>query len=219
MWCIGKLTKEYRKRMYRILDLYQLEQDSDYPVVCMDEKSKQLIEDSRKPINMKANKPLKQDYEYKRNGTVNLFVAVEPKQGKHIVKVTDRRTKGDFAYFVKHLVDDYYPKAKKIRLLLDNLNTHFKKSFYETFTKQEAERILEHIDFYYTPKHASWLNMAEIEIGILERECIKARIGTREKLEAQVQAWLIDKNQTQMKINWSFTKKDAYKKLAHKYVS
>ena len=219
MWCIGKLTKQYRRRMYKILDLYQLEYHSDYPVICMDEKSKQLIENTRKPIKMKAGQVLKEDYEYKRNGTKNLFVAVEPKAGKHIVQLTQTRTKKDFAHFIKRLTDEFYPKAKKITIVLDNLNTHFEKSIIETFCAKESERILNKIEFCHTPVHASWLNMAEIEIGILERECLNRRIANEKEMVDEIKAWTESKNKQKMKINWSFTKRDAYKKLSRKYVS
>ena len=178
----------------------------------MDEKSKQLIENTRKPIKMKAGQVLKEDYEYKRNGTKNLFVAVEPKAGKHIVQLTQTRTKKDFAHFIKRLTDEFYPKAKKITIVLDNLNTHFEKSIIETFCAKESERILNKIKFCHTPVHASWLNMAEIEIGILERECLNRRIANEKEMVDEIKAWT-NKNKQKMKINWSFTKRDAYKKL------
>lgn len=219
MWCIGKLTKQYRRRMYKILDLYQLDYNSDYPLICMDEKSKQLIENTRKPIEMKAGQALKEDYQYKRNGTKNLFVAVEPKAGKHIVEVTNTRTKKDFAHFIKRLIDEFYTKAKKVTIVLDNLNTHFEKSIIETFSAKEAERILNKIEFCHTPVHASWLNMAEIEIGILEKECLNRRIADEKKMIDEINAWTASKNKDKMKINWSFTKRDAYKKLSQRYVS
>lgn len=219
MWCIAKITKEYRYRMYKILDLYKSEYNSNQPVVCMDEKSKQLIEDKRKPLPMKPGSFEKKDYEYKRNGTRNIFVAVEPKAGKHISKVTKRRTKKDFAYFIKNLVERIYKNAEKIRIVLDNLNTHFPKSLYETFSKKEAEKILERIEFYYTPKHASWLNMAEIEINIMEEECLDRRIANANILIDEVKEWTKEKNKQKKKIKWEFTKRDAYRKLSHHYVS
>src|SRR5680860_445048 len=165
MWCVTSITKEYRKRMYGLLDLYAKGYDEQFPVVCMDEKSKQLLTDLRGTIAMKPGSPAKYDYEYKRNGTRNIFVAVEPLAGKRTIKVTRTRKKIDFAQFIKGLVDNDYQKAKKVRLVLDNLNTHFPSSFYEAFSKEEANRILGRIEFYYTPKHGSWLNMAEIEIN------------------------------------------------------
>lgn len=219
MWCIAKITPEYRKRMYRILDLYEKKYNRNYPVVCMDEKSCQLLEDARKPIPLKEGSVAKHDYEYKRKGTGNIFVAIEAKAGKHFLSVTQRRTKQDFAHFVKQLIDEVYPKANKVRLVLDNLNTHFEGSFYETFSKKEAERILKRVEFIYTPKHASWLNMAEIEINILETECLDRKIESIEKLTKEAKAWELQKNNERKKIYWSFTKKKADKKLSKHYVS
>src|SRR5580693_2509442 len=159
MWCITSITEEYRSRMYILLDLYQEVYDERHPVICMDEKSKQLINDLRGIIPMKPGSAEKYDYEYKRNGTRNIFVAVEPLAGKRKVQVTQTRKKDDFAYFIKELVEKDYAKAETISLVLDNLNTHFASSFYETFSKREAKKILDRITFYYTPKHGSWLNM------------------------------------------------------------
>jgi len=161
MWCIASITPQYRERMFKLLDLYARKYNVQYPVVCVDEKSKQLIEDVRKPIAMKPGSPEKYDGEYKRNGTQNIFVAVEPLAGKRYIKVTDQRKKTDFAKYVKELIS-LYPNAKKILLVTDNLNIHFSNSFYETFSEKEAESILNKIKFFYTPKHGSWLNMAEI---------------------------------------------------------
>ena len=219
MWCITEITPEYRKRMYRLLDLYKKPYNPDFPVVCLDEKSKQLLSDSRTPIPMKPGGIKKYDYEYKRNGTCNIFVAVEPKAGNHHIQVTDHRKREDFARFVKYLIDEKYEQAKKIQLVVDNLNTHFKKSFYETFTKQECKRLLKKITFIYTPKHASWLNMAEIEINLLDHECLDRNIGERLELEKQVNAWCRDSNAEKRKINWSFTRYRADKKLSKYYVS
>lgn len=219
MWCIAKITKEFRRRMYQILDLYAQPLDPKNPTICIDEKSKQLIANNRKSIPMQKGKPEKIDYEYKRNGTRNIFVAVEPQAGNHIIKVTRRRTKKDFANFIKELVTNIYKKAEKINIVLDNLNTHFKKSFYENFTQKEANEILEKVNFYYTPKHASWLNMAEIEISMLEEECIGTRIGSEKILKEEIDAWETKANKAKRKINWTFTKRDAFKKMVHHYVS
>jgi len=184
----------------------------------MDEKSKQLLEDTRSIIPMKPRSPEKYDGEYKRMGTQNIFVAVEPLAGKRYVKVTDQRKKTDFAIFIKELVAKY-PKAKKIRLVTDNLNTHFESSFYETFNKQEARSILKKIEFHYTPKHGSWLNMAEIEINIMDRECLNRRIGHKDILKKEVAAWRKQRNKENKKIKWTFTKKKADKKLSKHYVA
>ncbi len=219
MWCIAKLTKEYRRRMYKLLDLYQLPYNPLRPVVCIDEKSKQLISDTRPPIKMTEGKVQKIDYEYKRNGTRNIFVAVEPKAGKHFMKVTKTRTKADFAIFIWELLYVVYSKAEKIIVVLDNLNTHFVKSFYETFSKDKADKLLERIEFYYTPKHASWLNMAEIEISMLEEECIGRRIGAEKQLIDEINEWVKQVNQEKRKINWKYTKRDAYDRLSKHYVS
>ena len=219
MWCITEITKEYRKRMYRLLALYNKPYDPSYPVVCFDEKSKQLLEDSRTPIPMKPGSLMKYDYEYRRHGTCNIFVAVEPKAGKHHIKVTDTRTRTDFARFMKWLIVTKYRKAKRIMMVLDNLNTHFAKSFYETFSKDECERLLKRIKFIYTPKHASWLNMAEIEINLLDHECLGRNIGDRVDFEKQVAVWTNQNNLDQRRIFWSFTKYKADKKLSKYYVS
>lgn len=219
MWCIAEITPEYRKRMYRLLNLYKKPYNPKFPVVCFDEKSKQLLADSRKPIPMKPGSVKKYDYEYRRNGTCNIFVAVEPKAGKHHIHVTDQRTRKDFALFMKWLIDKKYKKAKKIQIVLDNLNTHFKKSFYETFSEQECKRLLKKINFVYTPKHASWLNMAEIEINLLDHECLDRNIGNRIELEKQVNAWCKQNNSEKRKINWRFSRYMADKKLSNYYVS
>ena len=219
MWCIAEITPQYRERMYRLLDLYEEQYDSSRPVVCIDEKSKQLIEDIRQPIPMKPGSAAKHDYEYKRNGTRNIFVAIEPKGGKRTITVTKTRKKGDFANFVRGLVQNEYKQATEIRIVLDNLNTHFEKSFYETFSKKQAEKILNRITFCYTPKHASWLNMAEIEINIMERQCLNRKIGNEEFLKKELKAWADKRNKAGKKIKWTFTRQDADHKLSKHYVA
>ena len=219
MWCIAEITPEYRERMYRLLALYARPYNKQYPVVCMDEKSKQLIEDVRGSIPLKPGSPARYDGEYRRMGTRNIFVAVEPLAGKRRIKVTLQRKKGDFAYFIKELIDRDYRQAKKIRLVLDNLNTHFAASFYETFSNKEANRILKKIEFYYTPKHGSWLNMGEIEINMMDRECLARRIGQAEVLEKEIACWSKQRNKKRKKIQWSFTRKQADKKLSKYYVA
>lgn len=219
MWCIQRITPEYRKRMYDILDLYEEEYNSLKPVIGIDEKPKQLIEDSRTPIPLKLGKFAKQDYEYIRRGKVNIFMGVEPKGGKRCTEVTDQRTKRDFALYMKYLIDVKYPYAKIIRIIVDNLNTHNESSFYETFDMREAKRILKKIEFHYTPTHASWLNVAEIEIGIMDRECTNRRIKDKETLTREVKAWEKRRNKQRKKIDWTFTKVKADKKLAKYYVS
>lgn len=217
MWCIQEITPEYRKRMYNILDLYKEEYNPLKPVLGIDEKPKQLIEDSRKPIALKRGKFAKQDYEYIRRGNANIFMGVEPKGGKRHTEVTDQRTKKDFALYMKYLVDVKYPDVKVLRIVVDNLNTHNESSFYETFDVREAKRILKKIEFHYTPTHASWLNVAEIEIGIMDRECTNRRIKDKEILTSEVKAWEKRRNKKRKKINWTFTKEKAHKKLAKYY--
>ncbi len=215
MWCIGKLNEEYRERMYNLLELYAKPYDKLEPVICVDEKSKQLLAETRESIRGKIKKT---DYEYKRNGTRNIFVAVEPRGGKRKIKVTKHRKKQDYAYFVKDLVMRKYKNAKKIHLVADNLNTHFAKSFYDTFSEKEAAEILSRIEFHYTPKHASWLNMAEIEIGIMDRQCLARRIPTAKKLTSEINAWQKKRNKSKAIIRWKFTKQDADNKLSKHYI-
>jgi len=217
MWCIGKINTQYKKRMYDLLDLYLEPYDSRFPVVGIDEKPKQLIGDSRKPIPIQPGKPEKYDYEYVRNGNANIFVCVEPKHGKRITKVTKQRTKKDFAKFMKGIVLSY-PYAEKLRVVLDNLNTHFESSFYETFEKDEAEKILSKLEFHYTPKHASWLNVAEIEISAMDTECTDRRMKDISFLRKEVEACTKRRNNERCKIDWRFTKEDADNKLAKHYV-
>src|SRR3989338_10727763 len=186
-------------------------------VIGFDEKPKQLIEDSRKSIPMRKGMLEKHDYEYKRKGTANIFMAVEPKSGKRITGVTDRRTNKDFAYFLQILTEKYVD-ADCIRIVLDNLNTHTPKALYENLLPEQADQILDKIEFHYTPKHASWLNVAEIEIGIMDNQCTGTRIGTMEKLTEEVKAWTNARNITKKKINWKFTKEKADEKLGKHYV-
>jgi hypothetical protein len=171
MWCIAKIDEEYRKRMHNILDLYEEDYDPKKPVICFDEKPKQLREDKRKAIPMKKGSPEKYDHEYKRNGKANIFVAVDFKGGKRDITVTDRRTKNDFALYMKHILNNTFSDAEKLRIVLDNLNTHFEKSIKDTFDENEANDILNRIEFHYTPKHTSWLNITEIEINVMDIEC------------------------------------------------
>ena len=172
MWCIGELTEEYRRRMYELLWLYARPYDPAEPVICMDEKSKQLLRETRCSLPGKPGVPLRQDYEYERAGTCNIFVAVESRGKKRHVQVTERCTKEDFVGFVCRMLRRGYSEVRKVHLVLDNLNTHLRSSFQEVLGKEAAASILRRIKFYYTPVHASWLNMAEIEIGILERQCL-----------------------------------------------
>jgi len=200
MWCIQTIDSEFRKRMYDILDLYEEDYDPKRPIVCLDEKPKQLIEDKRKPIPMKPGSTEKYDYEYIRNGTANIFMAVEFKAGKRVTQVTERRTMTDFAQFMKVLVIDEYSETEVVRVISDYLNIHKEKAFYEAFSEDEAKQILKKIEFHYTPKHASWLNAAEIEIGVMDEECTDRRIGDIGKLTNEVAAWTKRRNENRKKI-------------------
>jgi DDE superfamily endonuclease len=219
MWCIGRITEQYRERMYDVLGLYAKPYDATEPVVCLDEKSKQLLEQTRRPLWACPGQIAKEDYEYRRAGTRNLFVAVEPQAGHREVAVTLRRTKRDFVEFVRHLVLVVYATARLIHLVLDNLNTHFRASFEEVMGMEEASAFLARVQFHYTPKHASWLNMAEIEIGILDRQCIGRRIGEEARLRSEVLAWEQQRNQARRRIEWKFTRQDADQKLSRHYVT
>ena len=168
---------------------------------------------------MKPGTPKKCDYECKKEGKANIFLCVEPKAGKRVIEVADSRTKKDFANFIKDLVDLEYRDAEALRIALDNLNTHFESSFFETFDRKEAERILRKIEFHYTPKHASWLNIAEIEINVMDVECTGGRMRNKEFLAKELEAWIKKRNQLKKKIEWKFTKQDADKKLSKHYVT
>jgi hypothetical protein len=219
MWCISEIDQEFRERMYDLLDMYEEPYDPRRPEVCIDEKPKQLLGDSRAPIPMEPGHAAKHDYEYVRRGTANIFVAVEFKAGRRTTRVTSRRTKRDFAKFVKHLVDRVYPDAEVIRLVVDNLNTHNGSSFFETYPAEVAQRILDRIEFHYTPVHASWLNVAEIEIGVMDAECTGRRIPDKETLRREVSAWTNRRNRLKKKIEWKFTRQKADEKLSRYYVT
>ena len=216
MWCIPKVTPEFIERMEHVLELYGTPYNPLEPILCFDEKSKQLLKDTRAIQEMKEGRARRRDYEYKRNGTRNIFVTVEPKGGYRAATVTKRRTKQDFAHEMKRIMElPRYLTCRKIHVVLDNLNTHFEKSFLETFGKDETETIMRRIQFHYTPKHASWLNMAEIEIGILNRQCIRGRIPTEERLTAKVAAWQTERNEQRAMIQWKFSVKAARKKFKY----
>ena len=219
MWCIGKLTEEYRRRMYALLDLYARPMPPDELLICIDEKSKQVLKPSRTPLPMHSDSPLREDYEYVRGGTCNLFVAVEPRVGRRTVTVTARRTKIDFVAFIQHLLDKIYPKARRIHLVLDNLNTHFRVVFEEILGKRRATQLLRRVEFHHTPTHASWLNMAEIEIGVLERQCLDRRLPDESTLIREVKAWQKHRNAQRRTIEWTFTRQDADRKMGKHYVS
>ena len=203
--------------MEDVLSVYKQPYDPDHPHICMDETSKQLTLETRRPIAGRAGHPKRYDYEYRRNGVCNLFMFSEPLVGRRHVSVTERRTKLDWAAQIKDLLDVHYPEAKKITLVMDNLNTHTGASLYQAFKPQQARRLLERLDIHYTPKHGSWLNMAEIELGIISRQCLNRRIGDRETLSMEVAAWEKRRNAADAKIDWRFTTEDARIKLKRLY--
>lgn len=189
------------------------------PVVCFDERPYQLLADVKQPLQALPGQPVRVDYEYSRQGTGNLFIFYAPHYGWRHVEVTPTRTKQDFAYQMQALVDNYFPRADKIRVVLDNLNTHTPAALYETFSPQKARRILNHLEFHYTPKHGSWLNQVEIEISVLSRQCLERRIPDVETLQREIQAWEQQRNQQKAKINWRFVAADARTKLQRLYPS
>lgn len=217
MWCIPKVDAQYVARMEDVLDLYAETPDPQHPVVCFDESPTQLIGEVRQPIPAEPGKPLRYDCEYKRNGTANLFVFLDVHRSWRKVKVTERRTADDFAQCMRDLVDIHYPQATRIRVVLDNLSTHTPAALYQALPPAEARRILQRIEFHYTPKHASWLNMVEIEIGVLRSQCLDRRIDCRDRLIAEVAAWEQLRNASGARINWMFSTEAAREKLAKAY--
>jgi len=203
--------------MEDVLDLYEEPPDEKNPVVCLDEKPYQLTDDIREPLSVLPGESGKEDYTYKRNGTCNLFVMLSPQLGWRHVKVTDRRTSGDCAEILRELVDVHFPDADKIRIVCDNLNTHKGASLYETFPAEEAHGIYKRLEFHYTPRHASWLNMAEIEIRVLGKQCIDRRIGSQDKLNGEISKWESERNHHGVHINWQFTTKKARVKFEKHY--
>lgn len=203
--------------MEEVLDVYKRPYDSKRPQVCMDETNKQLIGETRERIPAKAGQVERYDAEYKRNGTANIFMAFEPLKGVRFTKTTDRRTSVDWAEFIKELVDERYPEAEKIVLVMDNLNTHKKASLYEAFEAEEARRIANKLEIHYTPKHGSWLNMAEIELSHLSRQCLDRRIESKELLRKEVAAWNDERNEKKVIAKWQFTTEDARVKLRKLY--
>jgi len=203
--------------MEDVLEVYHLPYDPEYPVVCMDESCKQLIGEVREPIPCAPGRPTRMDDEYVRNGVAEIFMEVEPLAGKRHVEVTERRTRQDWARQIKQMLDDRYPGATKVRLVMDNLNTHDIASLYETFEPQEARRLAERLDIHYTPKHGSWLNMAEIELSVLKGQCLDRRIADMTTMQAEVAAWESDRNNRTNKISWQFTASDARVKLKRLY--
>jgi hypothetical protein len=205
--------------MEDVLDVYTRPYDPRYPQVCMDEVSKQLLRDTRQSLPMEPGRIERQDYEYERGGVVNLFLFCEPLQGRRWVDVTERRTKCDWAHQIKELADERYPEAERIVLVMDNLNTHTPASLYEAFDPTEAKRLANKLEIHYTPKHGSWLNMAEIELSVLSRQCLDRRVPNFEALEAEVAAWQERRDEMGTKIDWRFSAEDARIKLKRLYPS
>ena len=210
---------EFVWRMEAVLEVYQSSYHSAFPVVCIDEATKQLVKETVIPIPAQPGQPERVDYEYERNGTANLFMICEPIVGWRRVEVTERRTAIDYAHLLKTLVDEDYPEAVKITVVQDNLNTHSPASLYKAFEPAEAQRILSRLEFCPTPKHGSWLNMAEIELSVLSRQCLDRRIGDLSVLKTEVEAWQEQRNQEKTWIGWRFTTADARIKLHRLYPS
>lgn len=205
--------------MEDILDIYQRPYDPLRPLVCMDEMSKPLIAETRIPLPMMPGQPEKYDYEYERKGVNNVFMVFEPLTGERHVSVTDHRTKVDWAKCIKDIVDTHYPEADKITVVMDNLNTHKPSSLYQAFSPEEAHRLLNKLEFHYTPKHGSWLNMAEIEFSVLSRQCLDCRIPDQATLKQKVTEWERARNGRVVKANWQFKTEDARIKLKRLYPS
>ena len=203
--------------MEDVLEVYQRPYDPEMPVVCMDESSRQLIGETRTPLEARCGDCKKVDYEYKRNGVVDFFMMFEPLAGKRHVEVRDSRTRKDFAFCIKQLADVHYPNCKKIVLVMDNLNTHSVASLYEAFPADEALRLANRLEIHYTPKHGSWLDMAEIEIGVMSRQCLKGYLSDKAAVIAQVRAWCAERNRRKVSVNWQFTTADARVKLKSLY--
>ena len=199
------------------MEVYHLPYDPDYPVVCMDESCKQMIGEVRKPIEGKPGEVKKVDDEYVRNGVSEIFMEVEPLAGKRHVAVTERRTRKDWAEQIRQMLNERYPDAIKVRLVMDNLNTHGITSLYEAFPPKEARRLAERLDIHYTPKHGSWLNMAEIELSVLKGQCLDRRIADITTMQDEVAAWETDRNNCTKKIDWQFTTSEARIKLKRLY--
>jgi hypothetical protein len=203
--------------MEDVLDVYHRPYDPQYPVICMDESSKQLIGEVTPPIPLAPGHPVLKDDEYVRNGVAEIFLEVEPLAGKRNVKITERRTKVDWAHYVSEMLNERYPDAKKIILVMDNLNTHNISSFYEAFAPEEAFRLAQRLEIHHTPKHGSWLNVAEIELSVLKRQCLPERIPEIGLMRQMVDAWNTDRNSRQTTVDWQFKTEDARIKLKRLY--
>jgi hypothetical protein len=217
-WCIPpQANAKFVCQMEDVLEVYKRPYDPTHPQVCMDEISKQLVSETRQPQPAQPGRPQRYDYEYRREGVCNLFIFSEPLRGQRHLQVTQRRTRQDWAWAMKELVDVYYPDAERIIVVLDNLNTHTGASLYETFEPAEARRILERLELHYTPKHGSWLNMAEIELSVFARQCLNRRIPDQDTLQSEAAALEAERNRTAATVDWRFTTTDARIKLKKLY--
>lgn len=203
--------------MEEVLELYQMPYDPEVPLICMDEQPRQLIKETRLPVPMQPGSPRRYDYEYERNGTANVFLFTEPLGCKRSVHVREQKTKRDWAEEVKRLLDHDYPGVKRVRLICDNLNTHTIGALYEAFAPEEARRLAKRLELHHTPKHGSWLNIAEIELSVMTRQCLQRRIPEKEKLQREVTAWATQRNAQQRGVDWQFTTEDARVKLKRLY--
>jgi len=220
MWVIpSKADPDYVFHMEDVLDVYQRPYDPRRPLICMDETSKQLLGEIRTPLPPLPGTPARYDAEYVRQGVANLFIFSEPLVGQRSVRVREQRTKQDWAWVMRDLLEETYAEAERIVLVMDNLNTHTPASFYATFPPDVAKRLTDRLEIHYTPKHGSWLNIAEIELGILTKQCLDRRIASRHRLGREVAAWETERNRAHRKINWQFTTKDARIKLRSLYPS
>ena len=216
-WCIGKPSGTYVAKMEDVLDVYQRPYDPKRPVVCLDEASKELHDTPRGSLPLEPGQPLREDYEYERHGVANLFMAIEPLRGWRKVRVTEQRTRRDFAEQLRLLSDEDYPQAERIVLVVDNLNTHGPGSLYEAFEPEEAHRLAARFEWHYTPEHGSWLNIAECELSVLARQCLNRRLPDRDTLVREIAAWEERRNKACSKVIWQFTTADARIKLRHLY--
>jgi hypothetical protein len=216
-WVIPRVGAEFVWRMEDVLDVYARPYDPKRPQVCFDEMLVQLIAETRNPLPPKPGQPERFDYEYKRNGTRNLFVFFQPLAGRRHVLITEQRTKMDYAQAMRYLVDELFPEADVVVVVQDNLNTHTPAALYEAFEPAEAKRILNRLEFHYTPGHGSWLNMVEIELSILSEQCLDDRIPDEQSLRREVEAWQAERNEQRATVNWRFRTSDARVKLERLY--
>lgn len=216
-WCIPSVGAEFVWRMEDVLDVYAVPYDPKRPQICFDEKLIQLIAEKRLPLPAKPGQPERYDYEYRRNGTRNLFVFFQPLAGWRHVLITEQRTKVDYAHAMRYLVDELFPDAEVVVVVEDNLNTHTPASLYEAFEPEEAKRILNRLEFHHTPKHGSWLNMVEIEIGVLSEQCLDDRIPDEDTLRRGITAWETDRNERRVTVDWRFDTANARVKLQRLY--